>query len=167
MVYCHSFQKCPHNMIISWSNTYFQNMLLTLWSVCISQNRGKSKVEIKFCVWWYMRCVSANECVRVWCHLRHLVGEAVWAEWCHTISPEKGGKVATDEAAASAALSQQGTSVQATLSRYFTHCGLIQIKRYSHHGQRQPQPSDQQHEVPGQDGEVAALQVHRGVSSFD
>ena len=73
--------------------------------------------------------------------------------------------MATDEAAASAALSQQGTSVQATPSRYFTH--LIQIKRYSHHGQRQPQPSDQQHEVPGQDGEVAALQVHRGVSSFD
>ena len=32
------------------------------------------------------------------------------------------------------------------------------------HGQGQPQPPDQQHEVPGQDGEMASLQVYRGVS---
>ena len=32
------------------------------------------------------------------------------------------------------------------------------------HGQGQPHPADQQHALPGQDGAVAALQVHRGVS---
>ena len=31
-------------------------------------------------------------------------------------------------------------------------------------GQGQPHSPDQQHEVPGQDGAVAALQVYRGVS---
>ena len=32
------------------------------------------------------------------------------------------------------------------------------------HGQRQSDTADQQHEIPGQDGEMAALQVYRGVS---
>ena len=32
------------------------------------------------------------------------------------------------------------------------------------HGQRQSHLADQQHAVPGQDGEMAALQVYRGVS---
>ena len=31
-------------------------------------------------------------------------------------------------------------------------------------GQGQPQPADQQHALPGKDGALAALQVHRGVS---
>ena len=31
---------------------------------------------------------------------------------------------------------------------------------HHHHGQRQSHPADQQHEVPGQDGEVAALQEY-------
>ena len=50
-------------------------------------------------------------------------------------------------------------------SRYSARPRPEQIQLQPHrHGQGQPQLADRQHEVPGQDGEVAPQQVHRGVS---
>ena len=52
------------------------------------------------------------------------------------------------------------------LSRLEDNTGALgKHEQHQHHGQGQPHLADQQHEVPGQDGEVAALQVYRRVSS--